>query len=81
MRAVVWTEYGSPDGPHLAEVERPVLRPGHVLIRVHATTVTAGDSESRRLKIPLPLRLPFRSKTVGPRRSMDKGRQRNRGPC
>ncbi len=55
MRTVVWTKYGSPDGVHLAEVEKPVLKPGHVLIRVHATTVTAGESEICRHKMPLPL--------------------------
>ena len=60
MRAIVWTEYGSPDGLRLAEVDKPTPKPGQVLVRVRATTVAAGDSEVRRLNIPLMLRLPFR---------------------
>jgi NADPH:quinone reductase-like Zn-dependent oxidoreductase len=60
VKAVVWSRYGSPDGLRLAEVDKPPLKEGRVLVRVHATTVTAGDSEIRRFKIPILLRLPFR---------------------
>ncbi len=60
MKAIVWTKYGSPDGLQLREVEQPTLGDNDVLIRVHATTVTAGDTEVRRLKFPLWLALPIR---------------------
>jgi NADPH:quinone reductase-like Zn-dependent oxidoreductase len=60
MKAVVWTHYGSPDVLKLEEKAKPVPRANQVLIRVHATTVTAGDCEARNLKIPIQIRLPLR---------------------
>ncbi len=43
MKAIVYTRYGSPDVLHLEEVTKPVPRNNELLIRVRATTVTAGD--------------------------------------
>jgi 2-desacetyl-2-hydroxyethyl bacteriochlorophyllide A dehydrogenase len=60
MKAVVWTKYGSPDGLQLQEVEQPVPKDNEVLVRVQATTVTAGDCEMRRLQLPLMLSFPLR---------------------
>jgi NADPH:quinone reductase-like Zn-dependent oxidoreductase len=60
MKAIVWTKYGSPDGLELQEVEKPSPKPNEVLIRIHATTVTAGDCEARRLQFPFGLALPVR---------------------
>jgi NADPH:quinone reductase-like Zn-dependent oxidoreductase len=61
MRAVVWTAYGSPDVLRLDEVEKPTPKNNEVLIRVHASTVTAGDCEIRSLNLPLMLSLPMRA--------------------
>jgi NADPH:quinone reductase-like Zn-dependent oxidoreductase len=60
MKAILWTTYGSADGLHLAEVEKPTPKDHEVLIRVRAATVTAGDCEVRSLKFPLWLALPIR---------------------
>jgi NADPH:quinone reductase-like Zn-dependent oxidoreductase len=57
---MVWTKYGSPDGLHLAEVDKPAPRDNEVLIKIHATTVAAGDAEVRGLNVPLWLKLPVR---------------------
>jgi NADPH:quinone reductase-like Zn-dependent oxidoreductase len=43
MQAMVYTEYGSPDGLKLAEVAAPAIGDDDVLIRVHAAGVNAGD--------------------------------------
>ncbi len=60
MRAIVWTGYGSPEGLQLQEVDDPVPKDNEILIRIHATTVTAGDCEMRDLRFPFLLRLFLR---------------------
>lgn len=55
MKAIVWTKYGSPDYLKLQEVDKPIPLDKEVLIRIHAATVTAGDTEVRRLKFPMGL--------------------------
>jgi NADPH:quinone reductase-like Zn-dependent oxidoreductase len=60
MKAIVLTKFGPPDVLQLQEVAKPTPKDKEVLIRIYATTVTAGDCELRRLKAPLALRLPIR---------------------
>src|SRR3989440_2597736 len=56
MRAIVYHTYGSPDVLKLEEVQKPVPQDDEVLVKVHATSVNAGDWHLLRGK-PFLLRL------------------------
>ncbi len=64
MKAMVRTQYGSPDVLSLQQVDRPVPGKHEVLIRVHAASINASDTEGLQGK-PLYARIdgPFRPRT------------------
>lgn len=43
MKAIVYHNYGSPDGLNLEEVEKPTPKADEVLIKVHAASANAAD--------------------------------------
>lgn len=53
MKAIVWTRYGPPESLQLKEVAKPIPKDHEVLIRIHSSTVTAGDCELRNLEFPV----------------------------
>ena len=63
MKAVVWKRYGDPSVLQVETVDPPAVGDGDILVRVRATTVTAGDIELRQFAfrniLAVPLRLYF----------------------
>ena len=50
MKAITYTNYGSPEVLQIKELEKPVPKANEVLIRVQAAEATKADVEMRSFK-------------------------------
>ncbi|WP_223786810.1 NAD(P)-dependent alcohol dehydrogenase [Marinicella meishanensis] len=58
MKAALWETYGKPaDALRFSDADQPRPKSNEVLIKVHASTVTAGDARIRALNVPQGFRL------------------------
>lgn len=45
MKAIVYTEYGTPDNFQLKEVDKPVIKENEVLLKVYASSINSWDAD------------------------------------
>ncbi len=60
MKAVIWSRYGPPEVLQFQDVPNPSPRENEILVKIHATPVSAGDCEQRALNLPLWYRFAMR---------------------
>lgn len=61
MKAITFTEYGSPSVLKLTEVTQPLYKCNEILIKIHATSVNIGDIWARNFRAITPAKfsMPF----------------------
>src|SRR5262249_37424587 len=68
VKAILHSQYGSPDLLRFQKVDQPVPKDNEVLIRVHATTVSTGDCNMRNFTFVTRSMLPMAKLMFGIRK-------------
>lgn len=58
MKAVVFRQYGGPEVLQIAEIQKPIPKDREVLVKIHATSVTAEEPKMRGFNHPPLLKFP-----------------------
>ena len=58
MKAATYNRYGAPEVITIEELNKPTPKPGELLIKVHASTVSAADFRARSRIVPRGLAIP-----------------------
>jgi NADPH:quinone reductase-like Zn-dependent oxidoreductase len=58
MKAIICTKYGTPDVLEIQNIKKPIAKDNEILIKIHATSITSGDSRIRQAN-PFMIRLIF----------------------
>lgn len=60
MKRVILAKWRDPESFTVEDIDKPTPEKSEILIKIKASSVTAGDCEIRKLKLPLGLSLPIR---------------------
>jgi NADPH:quinone reductase-like Zn-dependent oxidoreductase len=60
MQAVTYRKYGGPDVLNIEPIAKPALKSGHVIVQVHASSVSTADWRLRAAAFPKIMQVPGR---------------------
>lgn len=60
MKAAICTKYGNPEVVIIKDVQKPIVKPDEILVKIYASAINSGDVKVRGLQVPPFLKLIMR---------------------